>query len=160
MSKVALFPWRVVAAETKWQVVIAQEWRKMISVLRMESPRSNPKPPTRERELPKQVTLGRTLLVLAGGLAVVLIAGTQRFVSVSSVAVAVLAFPVLVELRSLSRAASSLAGEPWGVDAVSLLTASACVVGLAQVHSFSAWATAWLIVVALGALGRRATRRT
>jgi hypothetical protein len=125
----------------------------------MESSRSNQKPLTRERDLPKQVTLGRTLVVLAIVLATVLLVGARSLSPVSAVAAAVIAFPVLIELRALARARSrSHEGEPWGMDAVSLLTTGVCILGMASVSPLAAWALAWLEVGVLGALGRRAAR--
>jgi hypothetical protein len=131
----------------------------MISTPRMESSRSNQKPLVRERELPKHVALGRTLLGLAIALAAVLVVAARSLAPLSAGAAATVAFPVLIELRALSRTGTrSLEGEPWGIDAVSLLTASVCILAMASISPFAAWATAWFEVWVLGALGRRATR--
>jgi hypothetical protein len=125
----------------------------------MESSRPNPKPLTRERDLPKQILLGRTLLGVAVVLALVLVAGARGLAPISAIVAATIAFPVLIELRTLARAGSrSLEGEPWGIDAVNLLTTSACILGMASVSPLAAWAMTWLEVGVLGALGRRASR--
>ena len=125
----------------------------------MESSRTNPKPLTRERDLPKKVTLGRTLLALALVLSVGLIVGARSLAPISAIVAATIAFPVLIELRTLARGeAGTLDEEPWGIDAVSLITASACILAMASVSPFTAWAMTWLEVGVLGALGRRASR--
>jgi hypothetical protein len=131
----------------------------MISSTRMESSRSNQKPLARERDLPKQVTLGRTLLVLAAALAVVLLVAPRTLAPISAIVVSAVAFPVLIELRTLSRGgAGVLEGEPWSIDAVCLLVTSVCLLGLGSVSPLAAWAFAWLVAGVLAALGRRASR--
>src|SRR5262245_21221615 len=113
----------------------------------MESSRTNPKPLTREHDLPKKVMLGRTLLAIAAVLAIGLVAGPRSLAPISAIVAATIAFPVLIELRTLARGdTGSLDEEPWGIDAVSLLTASACILGMASVSLFTAWAMTWLEV--------------
>jgi hypothetical protein len=131
----------------------------MISSTRMESSRSNQKPLARERDLPKQATLGRTLLGLAAALALVLLIAGRSFAPISAVVVSTLAFPVLLELGTLARrGAGALEGEPWSIDGLCLLVTSVCLLGLASVSPLAAWAFAWLVAGVLAALGRRARR--
>ena len=131
----------------------------MISSTRMESSRSNQKPLARERDLPKQVMLGRTLLGLAAALALVLLLGARSWAPLAAVVVSTIAFPVLIELRALGAGSSgSLEGEPFGIDAVSLLVTSVCLLAMGSVSPLAAWAVAWLVAGVLASLGRRASR--